>query len=99
MGLLGLLLAAGYRHLIAVYQRDPEAGSLRLAYFSAAIVYSFTEAGFRMLDPIWIFLLLAIIAVPETTIRQEVELPLDESQQLAPVRPAPEDEEVYVRIY
>jgi hypothetical protein len=33
-----------------------------LAYVTASAVYSITEAGFRMLDPIWIFLLLAVIA-------------------------------------
>jgi hypothetical protein len=32
-----------------------------LAYVAAAAIYSITEAGFRMLDPIWMFLLLAIV--------------------------------------
>ncbi len=33
-----------------------------LVYVVISITYSITEAGFRMLDPIWIFLLLAIVA-------------------------------------
>jgi hypothetical protein len=33
-----------------------------LAYIVAAAVYGITEAGFRMLNPIWIFLLLAVVS-------------------------------------
>ena len=32
-----------------------------MAYILSAMIYSVTEAGFRMLDPIWIFFLLAVI--------------------------------------
>jgi hypothetical protein len=35
---------------------------LLLAYVLTAAIYSITEAGFRMLDTIWIFLLLAVVA-------------------------------------
>lgn len=97
--LLANVLVVGYRHLIDVYRRDPMAGSLRLAYFAAAAAYNFAEAGFRMLDPMWIFLLLVIIAVPDTTARQEVELPLDESQTLVPVGFPDDDEQVFARSY
>jgi exopolysaccharide production protein ExoQ len=97
--LLANVLVVGYRHLIDVYRRDPMAGSLRLAYFAAAAAYNFAEAGFRMLDPMWIFLLLVIIAVPDTTARQEVELPLDESQALVPVGFPDDDEQVFARSY
>ncbi len=41
---------------------NPSVGGLMLAYIIAAAVYSITEAGFRMLDPIWIFLLLAVVS-------------------------------------
>jgi hypothetical protein len=34
-----------------------------LAYVAAAASYSITEAGFRLLNPMWIFLLLAVVAV------------------------------------
>lgn len=98
VGLLALLLGTGYRHLVAVYRRDPMAGSLRLAYFAAAVAYSFAEAGFRMLDPVWIFLLLAIIAVPKARVQQEVELPLDADQEFVPLELVPDDEQVYARI-
>lgn len=97
--LLANLLVTGYRHLIQVYRRDPMAGSLRLAYFSAAAAYNLAEAGFRMLDPIWIFLLLVIIAVPEAPARQEVELPLAESDQLVAVGFPPDDDSAFARSF
>jgi len=52
-----------------------------------------------MLDPMWIFLLLVIIAVPDTTAREVVELPLDESQALVPVGFPDDDEQVFARSY
>ena len=36
-------------------------GGLMLAYIVASAVYSITEAGFRMLDLMWVFLLLAVV--------------------------------------
>jgi len=98
VGFLALLLGTGYRHLVAVYRQDPMAGSLRLAYFSAALAYSFSEAGFRMLDPIWIFLLLAIIAVPGGTARERLDLQLDPKQEYVPVELVSESELVYERV-
>jgi O-antigen ligase len=97
VALLFFLLISGYRNLSAVYQQDPEAGSLRLAYFAAALVYNFAEAGFRMLDPMWIFLLLAIVAIPASP-RKELEAALDGSREFIPGGLLPEDEQVYTRI-
>lgn len=96
VGLLVLLLGTGYRRLVAAYQQDRMAGSLRLAYFAAALAYSFSEAGFRMLDPMWIFLLLAVIAVPSA--RKDIELPLDASQEFVPVEFLSEDDLAYERV-
>jgi exopolysaccharide production protein ExoQ len=63
--LLGVLMVTGYRNVIVVFRRDPDAGQLRLAYFVVGVVYNFTEAGFRMMTPVWILLLLATAVVPE----------------------------------
>jgi exopolysaccharide production protein ExoQ len=60
--LIALILLSGYRRAGTALHRDPELGGLMLAYIIATAVYSITEAGFRMLNPIWIFLLLAIIS-------------------------------------
>lgn len=62
--LLAVLIVTGYRNVALALRCDPDAGRLRLAYFVVGLVYNFTEAGFRMLDPVWITFLLAIIAVP-----------------------------------
>ncbi|MGH9454163.1 MAG: O-antigen ligase family protein [Terriglobia bacterium] len=62
VSLIAIILISGYRRAVAALRRDPAMGSLMLAYLAAAAVYSITEAGFRLLDPIWIFLLLAIVA-------------------------------------
>jgi O-antigen ligase len=60
--MIAIVLISGYRASVAAFRRDPQLGSLMLAYVASAAVYSITEAGFRSLNPIWIFLLLAIIA-------------------------------------
>src|SRR5579863_339830 len=67
LGLVGvclilLILISGYRRATAAFRLDQSAGSLMLAYLIAAGVYSITEAGFRMLDPIWVLLLLAVVS-------------------------------------
>jgi O-antigen ligase len=69
--LLAGLIVTGYRHALAVFRRDPHAGRLRLAFFTAGVIYSLTEAGFRMMSPIWIAFLLAITAVPPSLRRKE----------------------------
>jgi exopolysaccharide production protein ExoQ len=62
VGLIVLILISGYRRACAAFQRSPEIGSLMLVYIATAAIYSITEAGFRILTPSWIFLLLAVIA-------------------------------------
>ncbi len=70
---LAIIIIAGYRRLIFAVRQDPAAGKLRLAYFVLAIVYNFTEAGFKMMNPVWIFFLLSVIALPA---RVEAESPV-----------------------
>lgn len=60
--LLLIVLLRGYLNAIKAYGLNPSVGSLMLAYIIASVAYSFTEAGFRMLDPIWLFLLLALFS-------------------------------------
>lgn len=67
--LLGLLLLTGYRNVVAAYRRDQEVGSLKLGFFVVALVYNFSEEAFRLMIPIWIFLLWAILRTPEARMR------------------------------
>ena len=61
LGLIGLILIDGYRRSVKAFRREPALGGLLIAYILCAMIYSITEAGFRMMDPIWIFFLLGII--------------------------------------
>jgi exopolysaccharide production protein ExoQ len=60
--LIAVILISGYRRAVKAFGRDPEFGSLMLAYIVTATFYSMTEAGFRFLAPMWLFLLLAVIS-------------------------------------
>jgi exopolysaccharide production protein ExoQ len=64
--LLASLLIVGYRHALATLRREPQTGELKLACLVAGVMYSLTEAGFRMMHPMWICTMLAAVAWPET---------------------------------
>ena len=66
LGLVGLclivlILISGYRYASKAFQRDPELASLMLTCIVTGTFYSITEAGFRILTPSWIFLLLGVV--------------------------------------
>jgi exopolysaccharide production protein ExoQ len=66
VALLGLVIATGYRTVVAAWHRKLPTGSLWVAYFVVGVVFNFTEAAFfRMMAPVWILFLLAITRVPE----------------------------------
>jgi exopolysaccharide production protein ExoQ len=64
LAFLAGIIVTGYRNVLTVFREDPHAGRLRLAFFTAGIIYSLTEAGFRMMSPIWVGFLLAVTCVP-----------------------------------
>lgn len=64
VGLIVFILLQGYANALRAFRRNPMFGNLTMAYVLAAAIYSITEAGFRMLDPIWFFLLLSAVAAP-----------------------------------
>jgi exopolysaccharide production protein ExoQ len=65
VALLAVFLISGYRRITTAVRRMTPAASLRLAFFIVAVAYNFTEAGFKMMHPVWIALLLAAMVVPE----------------------------------
>jgi exopolysaccharide production protein ExoQ len=71
IGLLGALIALGYRKVMCSYRRDADFGSLRIALFLAVIVTGLTEAAFRMMSAPWLMFLLATIT-PAPTRRKAV---------------------------
>jgi len=60
IGLIAIVIVAGFLRAMAAVRRNAWAGSLPLAYIMAAVFYDLTEAGFRSLNPMWMFLLLGI---------------------------------------
>jgi O-antigen ligase len=75
---LSSLILTGYRNVITVFRRDPEMGSIKLAFFVTGVIYSLTEAGFRMMSPVWIAFVLAIVAIPPSVLKKA---PAPASQQ------------------
>jgi O-antigen ligase len=69
VGLIALIIGQGYRRAVIAFRngRDPTFGSLLLAYIVTAVTYSISEAGFRMLTPSCLFLLLAVVATGRIT--------------------------------
>ena len=68
--LLAVVIITGYRNVMGMLRRDPEAGGLLLAYWVFGVIYSFSEAGFRMMSLVWICFQLAAIAVPKRSVPQ-----------------------------
>lgn len=76
VGIIFLILVSGYRHAVRVFRSDPDVGCLLIAYVAASAVYSITEAGFRMLSPMWILLLLASFLSSEPSATNALAAPL-----------------------
>jgi O-antigen ligase len=64
--LIVVILIGAYWRTVSAFRSDPKIGGLALAYTASVAIYSITEAGFRMLTPTWIFLLLAIVSAGGT---------------------------------
>ncbi|MGB0000651.1 MAG: hypothetical protein WBQ04_11095, partial [Candidatus Acidiferrales bacterium] len=74
------------RRSVKAFRREPALGGLLIAYILCGMIYSVTEAGFRMMDPIWIFFLLGIIEASNIAAGVSVETsqPLSASINRAP---------------
>jgi len=66
LALLFAVVANGYRNCIRILRRNPELGGLKVTFLVIALIYSFTEAGFRMMLPIWSFFLFGAFAIPHS---------------------------------
>jgi O-antigen ligase len=71
IGLIASILVSGYLRAAAAFRRNPEIGSLMLAYLASIAIYGVTEAGYRILTPTWTFLLIAFV----TSVRYSVSAP------------------------
>ncbi len=62
LSLLGVVIFVGYRNVIAAIREDAIRGKVRLVYWTIPLIYNFTEAAFKMMSPVWIFFLIAVMA-------------------------------------
>jgi exopolysaccharide production protein ExoQ len=67
---IAAMLVKGYRNIITGLRRDQRANALMLAYLVVGVIYNCTESGFKMMSPVWIFLLLAVMVAPKARIRK-----------------------------
>jgi len=81
VGMIFLILIQGYRRAVDAFRRNPALGSLLVAYILSSAIYSITEAGFRMLDPIWFCLILSSFAASRAIVMAEA--PSQASPELA----------------
>ena len=70
VGLIAAILIAGYLNSVRVIQLEPKFGGFVLAFIAVAVVYSITEAGFRTMNLIWVFLLLVLVCGTGVTTRR-----------------------------
>jgi len=69
---LASLIVTGYQHVMNAYKNDRAIGSIKLAYFTMGVIYSLTEAGFRVMSPVWVAFILAIMAVPPSMLQKKI---------------------------
>ena len=89
--LLALVIVTGYRRVIREVRQDADVGQLMLAYFVLGLIYNFTEAAFKMMNPVWVFFLLAIMAIPKSAVSAVPEatpsLGVDDAPEFAEFEP------------
>lgn len=77
VGLLLTLIIMGYVNVMKEFGANRRLGGLKAAYFTAALIFNLTEAGFRMLSQTWIYFLFASVAVPRIPVARESPLVRD----------------------
>jgi len=68
VSILGMIILFGYRNVIEAYKRNPYVGILCVCFYMSELTFDFTEAGFRMMFPLWFFFLLSIMIIPEPAV-------------------------------
>lgn len=68
LALLATVLIKAYRTIVKSYRANSPLSSLALTYFLVALTFNFTEAAFfKMLAPVWLFVLFAMVGATVTT--------------------------------
>ena len=77
--LLAFLLWTAYRKALKNLRRAPILGSIGMAYFFVITIYSLTEAGFRIMDPIWVLFIWTLLVMPVPTAKARPKKPAEKS--------------------
>ena len=86
--LLGSVIVSGYRRALAELRSNRQIGRFRLVFLTATLVFSMTEAGFRMLSPIWLAFLLAATECPSLmAASEEIRIPTLHWSRAVPLKP------------
>jgi exopolysaccharide production protein ExoQ len=72
IALLGTLIVVGYRNVMDAWRRNVTIGTVKMGFFVTALIYSLTEAGFRMMSPVWLGFLLATITIPPRRLKRKM---------------------------
>jgi O-antigen ligase len=88
VGLLTLMITSGYRNIVDTLRQDPQAGALKLAFFAVALIYSMTEAAFKVMHPVWIAFLLAVTVIPTGSAPRQVPVAVE-----SPWKPRPKPDQ------
>jgi O-antigen ligase len=65
LALLTVVIVTAYRNAVGLLLSEAKESGLMLAYIVISVAYSYSEAGFRMMGPMWIFLLVATFSVAQ----------------------------------
>ena len=84
VALLSSIIVAGYASASKLVRRDSPAGIIRVALCVVGVIYSCTEAGFRMMSVSWISFLLASTALPRVKVKKTAEATSNRSTELVP---------------
>jgi hypothetical protein len=85
--LLACILIGGYVRILRAIRERQTASELRLAFFIAATIYNLSEAGFKMMHPMWLVLLLSTSSMPDPAEQPAVVQPDAPPRPNAPPQP------------
>jgi O-antigen ligase len=94
--LLVAIIINGYGSVLRLLKSDTEAGSIRLGFWTIGLVYSVSEAGFRLLGLAWICFLLGATSIPDAS-ESEVAVAVPPSPERGRISPAGDNQLVLGR--
>lgn len=64
VGLLMMLIASGLRNVAQAFRSNVPWATLKLGFLIIVVIYNITEAAFKVMQPVYIAFLFAVVAVP-----------------------------------